>query len=109
EITANISAGTLQRVAAPTLYHNDSMVRRADALQATESAADAHKLTLNGSTAARLGVADEGEVTLSQGDFSRSMAIGIDDAVADDCFVLTAGTAESVGFGVDGNFEIDKV
>ncbi|NOR52438.1 MAG: NADH-quinone oxidoreductase subunit G, partial [Gammaproteobacteria bacterium] len=82
EITANISAGTLQRVAAPTLYHNGSMVRRADALQATESAVDAHKITLNDATAVRLGVADEGEVTLSQGDFSRSMAIGIDDAVA---------------------------
>jgi NADH-quinone oxidoreductase subunit G len=99
----------LQRVVAASLYHNSSMVRRADVLQATESAADAHKVRLNSATAGKLAVADEGEVRLSQGDLSRNMMMKLDESVADGCFVLAAGTTESVGFGVDGHFEIGGV
>jgi len=111
EITAAVSTGaaSLQRVTSSSLYHNGTMVRRADALQATASALDAHKLRLNSTTAGRLGLADADEVTLSSGESSRNMAIELDDRVADNSFELAAGTAESVGFGVDGPFEIDQI
>jgi len=108
-VTSTSSTGSLQRLAAPSLYHNAAMVRRADALQETASAQDAHKLRLNSATAAKLGIADEGEVILSAGELSRNMALELDDAVADNSFVLAAGTVESVGFGADGAFEIGQI
>ncbi|MCW8826093.1 MAG: NADH-quinone oxidoreductase subunit NuoG [Gammaproteobacteria bacterium] len=108
-VESTSTASTLQRIVAPSLYHVSATVRRSDALQATESANEAHNLRINSATASRLGIADEGEVTLTEGDFSKNMAMKLDDSIADDCFVLAAGTSESVGFGVDGNFEIGGV
>jgi len=103
------SASAIQRVTAPSLYHSSAMVRRSDVLQATESAMDAHKLRMNSTTASKLDIADEGEVTLSQDGFSKNMTIKLDDLIADNCFVLAVGTAEAVGFGVGGNFEIARI
>lgn len=108
-IDVSAATGTLQRVASSSLYHNGAMVRRADALQATESALDAHRLRLNSATASGLGIADEAEVTLSASELSTNVTIELDDAVADNSFVLAAGTADSVGFGVDGPFAIEQI
>lgn len=106
QVASTPSAGSLQRLAAPSLYHNDALVRRSDALQATESAVVAQKLRLSSATATKQGVAEEGEVVLTAGELSNNMTIELDDSIADGCFVLSAGTAESIGFGVDGDFEI---
>ncbi len=108
-VTFAPSGGSLQRLAASSLYHNGGMVRHADALQTTERAVGAHRLRLNNVTAIQLGVADEGEVALSRDGLSKNVVIALDDTVAEGCFVLAAGTVESIGFGADGQFEIGRL
>lgn len=95
----NISAKTagLQRITEVSMYHVDSVSRRATALQQTH---DAHEnVRINSSLAAKLQIEKGQQVTITQGNNAAEANITIDDSITDNCVYIAAGTSASASLG----------
>jgi NADH-quinone oxidoreductase subunit G len=92
----------LVRVADRAVYAVDAVVRRSAPLQQTAQAKASQAARINSATAKALGLSDAVRVEASQGDTSCTVALEIDDRVADGAVWLSAGIGECAGFGCDG-------
>lgn len=97
-----VDTNTLNRLAPWPIYRVDSLVRRADALQATELDAEP-SVGINAATAVALGFnpeQDQGQaITVHQDDQTLSLPLRIDNHLADHVVHLPSGLAETSGFG----------
>ncbi len=91
-------AAGLQRASGVAIYHTDALVRHARALQQTADGADT-AARVNSAVARRLRLEESERVLVRQGDARVSMALTIDDGIADECVWIPAGTRESARLG----------
>jgi NADH-quinone oxidoreductase subunit G len=97
------SAGdALVRVADLPIYAVDATVRRAESLQDTAHAKATGVARINSATATALGLSDALKVEATQGDTGCVVALEIDDRAAIGTVWLSAGVAETAGFGSNG-------
>ena len=98
-VAAAVAVSGLQRIGDVALLAVDSLVRRADSLQATPDAEAAARLRINAAQAGQSGVQDGSTVTVKQGDASTTMTVEISERVPDGCVWLQAGTDASAALG----------
>ena len=98
-VAAAVAVSGLQRIGDVALLAVDSLVRRADSLQATPDAEAAARLRINAAQAGQSGVQDGSTVTVKQGDASTTMTVEISEQVPDGCVWLQAGTDASAALG----------
>jgi NADH-quinone oxidoreductase subunit G len=88
------------RIANPHMYRVDGLVRRAEALQKCMEVED-FAVCINQHTADAMGVKkDATTMELSQGDQKISLAVVIDNAIANGVVVLPSALNETAGFGM---------
>ena len=98
-VAAAVAVSGLQRIGDVALLAVDSLVRRAESLQATPDAEAAARLRINAAQAGQSGVQDGSTVSVKQGDASTTMTVEISERVADGCVWLQAGTDASAALG----------
>ena len=98
-VAAAVAVSGLQRIGDVALLAVDSLVRRADSLQATPDAEAAARLRINAAQAGQSGVQDGSTVTVKQGDASTTMTVEISEQVPDGCVWLQAGTDAAAVLG----------
>jgi len=81
------------------MYQTDSVVRRSNALQVTIENKHASVVRMNESEAQKHGVSDYDKVEIQQGDNLVVMPLVLDNAIADNCVYLAAGTVKSSMLG----------
>jgi len=92
-------AGGLERIGDVAIHAADPLVRRAAALQRTPDAVAAGKARMNAAQAQASGVAEAGQVRVSQGEASAVLALEIDARVPKGCVRIQAGTSEAATLG----------
>lgn len=92
------ASDALLRLASWPIYRSDNLVRRAACLQECLSLQELG-IAVNAKTAKRLQLNFGDMVTAIQGDSQVSLALNIDDSLADDVVWLAQGTLASAGFG----------
>ena len=98
-VAAAVAVSGLQRIGDVALLAVDSLVRRAESLQATPDAEAAARLRINAAQAGQSGVQDGSTVSVKQGDASTTMTVEISERVPDGCVWLQAGTDASAALG----------
>lgn len=98
----HVPGKSLVRVADKAAYAVDAVVRRSVPLQQTAHAQAARAARINSSVAQALGLSDAVRVEARQGDASCTVALEIDDRVADGAVWLAAGIDACAGVGCDG-------
>lgn len=88
----------VQRVSGVSIYSVDAVTRRATSLQKTADGMDG-SIRLNSSLAQRLNLGNAERVRVKQDDCEVSMALQIDDGIADNCVWIPAGNSESAKLG----------
>ena len=94
-----VLAGELERIGDVAILSSDSLVRRAQSLQASPDGQVAGLLRINSSTADSAGVREGYRVRVSQGDANVDMDVSIDERVTDGCVWLQSGTTASASLG----------
>lgn len=89
----------IQRLTELPIYAADSLVRRAEALQATQDAQCAQGVHINAALATQLKLAEHDKVKVSQEGAQVSLPVVIDDRVPDNCALIYAAQAASVKLG----------
>jgi len=97
----------LIRIGEVPIYASDALVRRASALQATPDHVDAC-VRLAPAVAARLGLDDGTEVSVTQGDATTTLPLAIDSSIADGAAWIPAGVPGSSRGPACGPVTIDK-
>jgi NADH-quinone oxidoreductase subunit G len=106
---AQVEAGAVERIADVPIYFTDGIVRRAESLQMTVDA-QAPKAWLPASLAASLGVAEGGQVRLTQGEGKAILAVGIDATLPENVVRVAAGHPSTANLGaMFGSIKVEKV
>ncbi|HEC29630.1 MAG TPA: NADH-quinone oxidoreductase subunit G [Gammaproteobacteria bacterium] len=95
EVRLPVDMAGLTRIGAVAIYHEDSVVRRATALQATHDALE-QGARIHSGLADKLGLGDADKVLVSQGGDRVSVPLVIDDGIPEDCVWLPIGTPAGV-------------
>ena len=99
----------LQRIAEVPIYSTDSLVRRAPSLQLTTDARTAARATMNGATAARLGLVNGGNARVTQDGGEAILMIAIDDRMPADCVRVPAGLPATATLGaMTGSITVER-
>jgi len=100
----------LERIGDVAINAVDALVRRAPALQATADAVVSELVRLNAGQAEKSGVRDGYTVTVTQGDASATMDVGISERVPDGCLWIQSGTQAAATLGAAfGPVSIERV
>jgi NADH-quinone oxidoreductase subunit G len=100
----------LERIGDVAINAVDALVRRAPALQATPDAVVSELVRLNAGQAEKSGVRDGYTVTVTQGDASATMDVGISERVPDGCLWIQSGTQAAATLGAAfGPVSIERV
>ncbi len=89
----------LERLGEFPIYSVDSMVRRAEALQATADAS-AGSVRANAATLAKHGLSEAATARVSQGEAAAVLPLLCDETLADGVVAIPCGRSETVGLGV---------
>ncbi|PHS24944.1 MAG: NADH-quinone oxidoreductase subunit G [Methylophaga sp.] len=95
----DIDIGGLMTISEVPAYQIDSIVRRSDALQKTPENQQASIARMNAAEANKQGVSDVEFIKIRQGEHVITMTFEVDDAIADGCLYLVAGTPETINLG----------
>ncbi len=100
-IAQMMSTGGIARVGRRNSLAQDNLVRRARPLQETRGAQEARNIRMCASLAKKIGVTEGEPVTVKSSEGRISMVAAVDDAVADGCAVVPAGSAATAKLGAD--------
>ncbi len=92
------AASGTERIGGVPMYSVDALSRHSAPLQATPDAWDG-RVRIAPGLAERLGLEDEAQVRITQGEASVELPAVIDECVANDCIWLPTGVPESVALG----------
>jgi NADH-quinone oxidoreductase subunit G len=95
----DITTEGLMTISEIPAYQSDSVVRRSEALQATPENQKASVARMNANEANKQGVSNVEFIKVRQGEKVITMAFDIDDAIADGCLYLAAGTVQTKDLG----------
>jgi NADH-quinone oxidoreductase subunit G len=98
KVVGGTVATGLERVADVPIYHADPLVRRGPALASTAYGRQPH-VRVSSATAARLGLKAGGNAVISQGGFTATALLAVDESVADGAVRLPTGTELSAALG----------
>jgi len=105
-----VTSDGLERIGDVAINAVDALVRRAPALQATPDAVVSELVRLNAGQAEKSGVRDGYTVTVTQGDASATMDVGISQRVPDGCLWIQSGTQAAATLGAAfGPVSIERV
>lgn len=108
QLIAAPATSQLERIADVPLYSTDSVVRRSEPLQQTADAMRA-KVSISSALAGKLGVGEGGQVKLSQGAGSVTMAVAIDRALPENVVRVAAAHASTAALGaMFGSLSVEK-
>ena len=100
----------LERIGDVAINAVDALVRRAPALQLTPDAVVSERVQLNAGQAEKSGVREGYTVTVTQGDASATMDVGISERVPDGCLWIQSGTQAAATLGAAfGPVSIERV
>lgn len=101
-------SGDLCRIGVAPIYAQDSLVRRAQALQETPDAQVVGAF-MNSKVAAQYGLADGDQAKVTQAGAHAQLAVHIDERVADDSVWIPMGVEQCAGLGASfGRLELEK-
>ncbi|MBT8121157.1 MAG: NADH-quinone oxidoreductase subunit G, partial [Gammaproteobacteria bacterium] len=98
-VAGAMQGSDLQRIGDVAILSTDSLVRRAQPLQASPDGQVAGLLRISSSTAESAGVREGYRVRVSHGDASVEMDVSVDERVTDGCVWLQSGTTASASLG----------
>ncbi len=102
-------ASGVQRIADVPIYFADPLVRRSPPLQQTKDAAPP-KAWMNARLMARLGVAENQQVLIKQGEGTAKLPAALDDKLPDECVRVAAAHRSTAGLGgMFGSVSVEKV
>src|SRR5258708_5558596 len=102
-------ASGMQRIADVPIYFADPLVRRSPPLQQTKDAAPP-KAWMNARLMARLGVAENQQVLIKQGEGTAKLPAALDDKLPDECVRVAAAHRSTAGLGgMFGSVSVEKV
>ncbi len=102
-------ASGVQRIADVPIYFADPLVRRSPPLQQTKDAAPP-KAWMNARLMARLGVAENQQVLIKQGEGTARLPAALDDKLPDECVRVAAAHRSTAGLGgMFGTVSVEKV
>jgi NADH-quinone oxidoreductase subunit G len=101
------AADGIERVAEFGIYAGDAIVRRAQSLQKTADGKAARTLRANAATLARLGLAAGATARARQGGGEATLAVALDEALADGAVRIARGVAETAALG-EGEISVEK-
>ncbi len=98
----------VERVAEFAIYASDPVVRRSLPLQKSADGKAARSARFNAAMLARLDLAAGGRVRVRQGGGEATLAVALDDALADGTVRIARGVAETASLG-EGEVSVEKI